>query len=49
MPADIEFDPNKNEKNIEKHGVSLNLAKRFVPIVVLEDARKNYGETRYRA
>jgi uncharacterized DUF497 family protein len=48
MPVDVEFDPNKNEKNIEKHGISLKRARDFVLIQVLEDTRKNYGERRWQ-
>jgi uncharacterized protein (DUF4415 family) len=47
--AEIEFDPNKDESNLRKHGISLARASDFRPIAVLEDTRKNYGETRYRA
>jgi uncharacterized protein len=47
----IEFDPEKDEKNQLKHGVSLELAL-FMDIenaVSMPDDRQDYGETRYRA
>jgi uncharacterized DUF497 family protein len=47
----IEFDPDKDEKNVKKHGLSLN---RFVELDLLSgiiepDARRDYGEERYLA
>ena len=44
----IEFDPDKDEKNVKKHGLSLN---RFVELDLLSgiiepDARRDYGEER---
>lgn len=47
----IEFDPNKNERNIEKHGLPLE---RFANLdleagIIESDARRDYGEDRYRA
>jgi uncharacterized protein len=47
----IEFDPNKDAKNREKHGLSLD---RFLDLdleagIVEPDARRDYGEDRYRA
>ena len=44
-----DFDPAKNAKNIEKHGVSFTRASKFVPINAVEDTRKNYGETRWQS
>ncbi|WP_342714431.1 BrnT family toxin [Bradyrhizobium sp. B024] len=49
MLMDIEFDPNKDKSNIIKHGISLARAREFDLVKLLEDDRKNYGETRYRA
>ena len=46
--AEIEFDPNKDESNLRKHGIRLARASDFWPVAVLEDTRKDYGETRYR-
>jgi uncharacterized DUF497 family protein len=46
--AEIEFDPNKDESNLRKHGIRLARASDFWPVSVLEDTRKEYGETRYR-
>ncbi|MER0237582.1 BrnT family toxin [Fulvimarina sp. MAC8] len=45
----IEFDPEKDETNIEKHGVSLARARDFEILAFVEDDSKDYGETRYRA
>jgi uncharacterized DUF497 family protein len=47
----IEFDPKKDEENIRKHGVFLDLARGLdesLALIVIDD-RKDYGETRYRA
>lgn len=49
MPSDIEFDPNKSAKNLEKHGIGLDRARDFDIKLALEDTRKNYGEPRWRA
>lgn len=45
------FDPAKDEANIAKHGVSLDLAFEMdlETAAVLIDDRKDYGEPRYRA
>ena len=43
---DIEFDPEKNEGNIVKHGVSMARAIELAGIVVVEDPR--FGEPRFR-
>ena len=47
----IEFDPEKEDANIAKHGVSLRLAERFVPAEALIrlDSRFDYGEPRWIA
>lgn len=47
----IEFDPAKDAINQEKHGLSLADASEFEmsDAVVEEDARIDYGETRFRA
>jgi uncharacterized DUF497 family protein len=46
----IEFDPAKNRKNLEVHGIGLaDFAGFDSDPVVLEDTRYDYGETRYRA
>jgi len=44
---EIEFDPKKDASNLVKHGIRLARASEFQPVKVLEDNRKNYGETRY--
>jgi uncharacterized protein len=44
---DIEFDPKKDASNLVKHGIRLARASEFSPVAILEDTRKNYGETRY--
>jgi uncharacterized DUF497 family protein len=46
---DIEFDPKKDASNLIKHGIRLARASEFSPVAIIEDTRKNYGETRYRA
>lgn len=48
---DIEFDPVKSQKNIEKHGISLAEAVNFEHLMsyTVVDSRKDYGETRYVA
>lgn len=45
----IEFDPNKDAANIEKHGISLARAADFEAVAVLVDDRHEYAETRFRA
>ncbi len=44
----IEFDPNKDAKNIAKHGVSLSLAAslEWEFMLAIEDTREDYGEVR---
>ena len=46
-----EFDPAKDESNIDKHGLSLADAEGFEweNAVVREDARKQYAEPRFTA
>jgi len=47
----IEFDPVKNAKNKEKHGISLAEAKgfEFGTAIIIVDDRQEYDETRYIA
>jgi len=45
----IEFDPAKDETNIAKHGVSLARAAELDIRAVEKDARRDYGEARFRA
>ena len=47
---DISFDPAKNERNIETHGVSLARALEFQweSSVSVEDTRRDYGERRFK-
>lgn len=47
----IEFDLAKDEANIAKHGVSLNLASRIVldDAIITTDDRHDYGEVRFNA
>ncbi|HEY1502760.1 MAG TPA: BrnT family toxin [Stellaceae bacterium] len=49
--AEIEFDPQKNRANLEKHGIDLPTAAHIWNDVVLEreDDRRDYGETRIAA
>ncbi|MFZ2447686.1 MAG: BrnT family toxin [Syntrophobacteraceae bacterium] len=48
---EIEFDPEKNARNIELRGVSFEDAVRFEweSAVIIPDTRLDYGEPRYRA
>lgn len=48
---DIQFDPEKEIKNIEKHGISLTLAREldWDEAWVEPDTRFEYGEVRLRA
>lgn len=45
----IDFDPDKDERNIAKHGISLARAADMRILNFIEDDRDEYGETRYRA
>jgi uncharacterized protein len=47
--SDIEFDAEKNNANIAKHGISFARAQDMQVLAILEDKRFDYGETRYRA
>ena len=51
MGMGFEFDPAKDESNLDKHGVSLTDAEGFEweTVVVREDARKQYAEQRFQA
>ena len=44
-----EWDDEKNRKNVEKHGIDFETAKRIFdsPIVSRRDERKDYNEIRY--
>lgn len=48
---ETEFDPVKDVENRKNHGVSLALGARVLAgaVVVTEDARRDYGEARFRA
>lgn len=45
---DIEWDPTKSEENLRKHGLAFEDACRVFaePMLVADDDRKAYGETR---
>ncbi|MGQ0742706.1 MAG: BrnT family toxin [Alphaproteobacteria bacterium] len=47
----IEFDPAKSEKNARERGLPFDLVEEFDfdSALIVEDARKHYGELRYRA
>jgi uncharacterized DUF497 family protein len=47
----IEFDPEKNARNIELRGISFEEAARFEweSAFIIPDERRDYGEPRYRA
>jgi len=46
---EFEWDEDKNQANIQKHGVSFEMAKRIFdrPVLTSPDRRKGYGEDRY--
>lgn len=48
---EIDFDPDKNTRNIKLRGISFDAAKTFEweTAVVIPDHRYHYGETRLRA
>ncbi|RKX63665.1 MAG: BrnT family toxin [Tenericutes bacterium] len=48
---EIEFDPNKNQRNIEKRQISFEMAEQFEwkSSLIWKDNRHNYGETRFCA
>ena len=50
-PVDTEFDPLKDAENRRIHGVSLALGETVLrgPVGEAEDARRDYGEARFRA
>ncbi len=45
----VEFDPDKDEINIAKHGISLARAGEIEILAALRDDRHDYGEVRFRA
>lgn len=47
----IEYDQEKNAKNIEKHGLSFDdvLLCDWSKAIIKKDKRRNYGEARYNA
>lgn len=47
--SNVEYDPKKDAANRRKHGVSLEAAADFVPVNIVEDTRRDYGENRYQA
>jgi uncharacterized DUF497 family protein len=49
--VEIEFDPAKSRLNLRARGLSFELAAHFDfdSAFIVEDARRDYGETRYRA
>ena len=51
MNIEIEYDPTKNQQNIKDRGLNFDLSINFDwdTAIVLEDTRKDYGETRYSA
>lgn len=48
---EIEFDLEKNKRNVRERGVPFTLAAEFdfSSALIVEDDRRNYGETRYQA
>ena len=48
---EIEFDPDKDDINLRKHGISLGLARHmdFGSALIEPDQRYGYGEARFQA
>ena len=48
---EVEFDPDKNERNIRERGLSFELAAEFdfESALIREDTRRDYGESRFRS
>jgi uncharacterized DUF497 family protein len=48
-PIDIEFDPEKDRRNLAKHGLSLTLVLQldWETLLVFPDLRHHYGEDRF--
>lgn len=51
IDMEIEFDPEKNARNIRIRGISFEEAARFEweSALIIPDTRRDYGEPRYRA
>ena len=51
MPVKISYDPAKNARNIAERGLSFErvVAFEFETAVIVDDTRRDYGETRHRA
>jgi len=51
MNIEIEYNPKKNQQNIKERGISFDTAINFEwdSALVIEDTRKDYGESRYSA
>jgi uncharacterized protein len=49
--VDISFDPAKNARNVDVHGIAFDRVADFdwTRSVIFEDTRREYGERRYRA
>jgi uncharacterized protein len=49
--VDISFDASKNERNIALRGISFELAMAFEwdGALIVEDVRRDYGESRFQA
>ena len=45
----VEFDRDKDEANVAKHGISLARVMDFFPLAAEPDERHDYGEPRFRA
>lgn len=51
MGTEVEYDPQKNERNIQERGISFEQVRRFEwsSALMKKDDRANYGEDRYQA
>jgi uncharacterized DUF497 family protein len=48
--VDIRFDPTKNDRNIAERGLPFSLVEQldWSSALIVEDVRKDYGESRFR-
>ncbi len=44
----FEYDERKDRLNVEKHGISLSRLSDLIPLKVVDDARREYFEVRYK-
>jgi len=51
MEMDLDYDPGKNARNLQRRGLSFELVKQFewLTACIEEDTRERYGERRWQA